>query len=61
MLIFLWRFRLKIKVVKCLTIDVFSVIILLRVQHLHHYKISAVVVFADKHYMLRVGGLFAQM
>jgi len=44
-----------------MTIIVFSVIILLRVQHLQHYKISSFVVFADKHYKLHVGGLLAQM
>lgn len=61
MLIFLWCFRLKIKAVQFLTIDVFSVIILLRLQHLQRYKINAVVLFADKHYMLRVGWLLAQV
>jgi hypothetical protein len=61
MLIFLRRFRLKIKVVKFLTIVFFSVITLLTVQHLQHYKISSVIVFADNHYILHVGGLLAQM
>ena len=60
MLIFIWRFRLKIKAVKFLTVVIFSVIILLRVQHLQHYKISSVV-FADNHYILHVGELLAQM
>lgn len=61
MLIFLWCFRLKIKAAKFRTIDTCLVIILLRVQHHQHYKISAVIAFADKHYMLHVGGLLAQM
>jgi len=49
------------KAVKFPIIDVSSVIILLIVQHLQHYKISAIVVFANKRYMLHVDGLLAQI